>query len=183
MSRAGKYPVEIASGVTVEMTPAALNVKGPKGSLSIRLDTKNAPLVDVKIDGNQITVTPKDADDKASRAMWGTMTRNIKQAIIGVTTGFQKDMGMKGVGFKAAIRGKDLVLVAGYSHEVVMPIPEGLTIEMGAAPTEFSVKGMDKNLVGQFADKIRKVRKPEPYKGKGIFYKGEKIRRKEGKKK
>ncbi|MCL1902452.1 MAG: 50S ribosomal protein L6 [Alphaproteobacteria bacterium] len=183
MSRAGKYPIEIKAGVTAEMTATALNIKGPKGSLSVRLDTKNAPLVVVKIEGAQITVTPKDADDKASRAMWGTMARNIKQAMDGVTVGFEKAMGMKGVGFKAAVKGKDLVLVAGYSHDVVMPIPEGLTVEIGATPTEFVIKGIDKNMVGQFADKVRKVRKPEPYKGKGIFYKNEKIRRKEGKKK
>ena len=183
MSRAGKYPVEIKSGVTVELTATALNVKGPKGSLVVRLDTKNAGLVVVKIEGNQVTVTPKDADDKPSRAMWGTMTRNIKQAVDGVTVGFQKDMGMKGVGFKAQVKGKDLVLTAGYSHDVVMPIPDGLSVEIGALPTEFVIKGIDKNLVGQFADKVRKVRKPEPYKGKGIFYKNEKIRRKEGKKK
>ena len=92
-------------------------------------------------------------------------------------------MGMKGVGYKATIRGRELVLIAGYSHDVVMQIPDGLTVEAGAAPTEFAIKGIDKNLVGQFADKVRKVRKPEPYKGKGIFYKTEKIRRKEGKKK
>ena len=183
MSRAGKYPVEIKSGVTVDMTATALTVKGPKGTLVVRLDTKNAPLVDVEIKGNQISVTPKNADDKASRAMWGTMARNIKQAIEGVTVGFQIEMGMKGVGFKAAVKGRDLVLIAGFSHEVVMPIPEGLTVEIGALPTEFVIKGIDKNMVGQFADKVRKVRKPEPYKGKGIFYKNEKIRRKEGKKK
>jgi len=186
MSRAGKYPVEIKSGVTVDMTATALNVKGPKGALSVRLDTKNAPLVDVKIEGNQIFVTPKDADDKASRAMWGTMTRNIKQAIDGVTVGFSKEMGMKGVGFKAVVKGKDLVLTAGYSHDVVMPIPDGLTVEVKpveAGVVPFVISGIDKNMVGQFADKVRKVRKPEPYKGKGIFYKNEKIRRKEGKKK
>ncbi|MCL2748748.1 MAG: 50S ribosomal protein L6 [Alphaproteobacteria bacterium] len=183
MSRAGKYPVEIVNGVTVAIVGNDVEVKGPKGTLKVALNTKNAGLVDVKIEGNQVIVTPKDPDDKETRAMWGTMTRNIKNAVIGVSEGFAKEMGMKGVGFKAAVRGKDLVLVAGYSHDVIMPIPEGLTVEIGAAPTEFTVKGIDKNLVGQFADKIRKVRKPEPYKGKGIFYKTEKIRRKEGKKK
>ena len=183
MSRAGKYPVEIISGVSVAIVGDAVVVKGPKGELKVRLDTKNAGLVDVKVEGAQVIVTPKDPDDKATRAMWGTMARNIKNAVIGVSAGFAKEMGMKGVGFKAAVRGKDLVLVAGYSHEVVLPIPEGLTVDIGATPTEFVVKGIDKNLVGQFADKVRKVRKPEPYKGKGIFYKSEKIRRKEGKKK
>ncbi|MDR1207462.1 MAG: 50S ribosomal protein L6 [Rickettsiales bacterium] len=183
MSRAGKYPIEIKNGVSVEMSNGALNVKGPKGQLSVRMDTKNAGLVEIKIEGSQVSVNPKDADDKASRAMWGTMARNIKQAIEGVTVGFLREMGMKGVGFKATVKGRDLVLVAGFSHDVILPIPEGLTVEIGAAPTEFTIKGIDKNLVGQFADMVRKVRKPEPYKGKGIFYKNEKIRRKEGKKK
>ena len=183
MSRAGKYPVEIVNGVNVTITDTAVVVKGPKGELKVALNTKNAGLVDVKVDGAQVIVTPKDMDDKESRIMWGTMARNIKNAVIGVSEGFVKEMGMKGVGYKATVRGRELVLIAGFSHDVVMPIPDGLTIEPGALPTEFAVKGIDKNLVGQFADKIRKVRKPEPYKGKGIFYKTEKIRRKEGKKK
>ena len=186
MSRAGKYPVEIKQGVTVEMTPAALIVKGPKGTLNVRLDTKNAPLVDIKVEDTQVSVTPKNADDKASRAMWGTQTRLIKQAVTGVTEGFSKELGMKGVGYRASVRGNELVLIAGYSHDVVMQIPAGITVEV--KPTEAGivplvVSGIDANMVGQFADKIRKVRKPEPYKGKGIFYKGERIHRKEGKKK
>lgn len=158
-------------------------IKGPKGEIKLPLDTKNAKLVDIKIENNEVVITPKDAEDKPSRAMWGTMTRNIKAAVIGVSEGFAKEMYMKGVGYKASVKGKDLVLVAGYSHDVVLPIPAGLTVEMGATPTEFTVKGIDKVLVGQFADKVHKVRKADPYKGKGIFYKGEKIRRKEGKKK
>lgn len=183
MSRAGKYPVEIKSGVSVEMKDGALVVKGPKGELKLSLTTKNAGLVDIKIEGNEVVVTPKDAEDKASRTMWGTMTRNIKAAVEGVTAGFAREMYMKGVGYKAAVKGNDLVLVAGFSHDVVMPIPAGLSVEIGATPTEFTVKGIDKNMVGQFSDKIHKIRKMDPYKGKGIFYKGEKIRRKEGKKK
>ena len=182
MSRAGKYPVEIKDNVTVTKTDDAIVVKGPKGELRVRLDTKNAPLVDIVIEGKQISVKPKNENDAQSRAMWGTMTRNIKQAVIGVTEGFAKAMGMKGVGFKAVVKGKDLVLTAGYSHDVILPIPNGITVEIASA-TEFTVKGVDKQAVGMFADKIRKVRKPEPYKAKGIFYKDEKIIRKEGKKK
>jgi len=182
MSRAGKNSIEIPSGVTVSRSDAAIVVKGPKGELSVRTDTANAGLVDVKINAGSVLVSPINADDNATRAMWGTMARNIRQAIKGVTEGFAIGMGMKGVGFKAVVKGKDLVLTAGYSHDVVMPIPAGLTVEI-TAPTEFVVKGGDKNMVGQFADKIRKVRKPEPYKGKGIFYADETIRRKEGKKK
>ncbi len=183
MSRAGKYPVELKQGVTAAIADNALVVKGPKGELKLSLDTKNAGLVDIKIEENQVVVTPKDAEEKTSRAMWGTMARNVRSAIQGVSDGFVKEMYMKGVGYKASVSGNKLVLVAGYSHDVVMEIPAGLTVEMGATPTEFAVKGMDKCLVGQFADKIHKVRKVDPYKAKGIFYKGEKIRRKEGKKK
>lgn len=183
MSRAGKYPVEIKNNVSVDMAGNNLIVKGPKGEIKIALDTKHAGLVDIKIEENQISVIPKDAEDKASRAMWGTMTRNIKNAVTGVTDGFVKDIMMKGVGYKAAVSGNKLTLIAGYSHDVVLEIPAGLSVEMGSAVTEFAVKGIDKNLVGQFADKVCKVRPVEPYKGKGIFYKGQKIRRKEGKKK
>jgi large subunit ribosomal protein L6 len=183
MSRAGKYPVILKDGVTAAMVDNAIVIKGPKGELKVPVDTKNAHLVDVKIEGAQVVVTPKDDTDKTSRAMWGTMTRNIRSAVMGVTTGFAKEMYMKGVGYKASVSGNKLVLVAGYSHDVIMEIPAGLTVEMGGTPTEFTIRGIDKCLVGLFADKIHKVRKADPYKGKGIFYKGETIRRKEGKKK
>ncbi|MBQ8294435.1 MAG: 50S ribosomal protein L6 [Alphaproteobacteria bacterium] len=183
MSRAGKYPIKLKDGVSVAIVDNALVVKGPKGELNLPLNTKNAGLVDIAIEADQVVITPKDAEDKASRAMWGTMARNVRSAVEGVSNGFEKPMYMKGVGYKASVKGNQLVLVAGYSHDVVMDIPAGLTVVMGDAPTEFTVKGMDKCLVGQFADKIHKVRKADPYKGKGIFYKGEKIRRKEGKKK
>lgn len=183
MSRAGKYPVKMKEGVSAAIVDNALVVKGPKGELKLPLDTKNAGLVDIVIEADHIIVTPKAAEDKASRAMWGTMTRNVRSAVEGVSTGFAKEMYMKGVGYKASVNGNKLVLVAGYSHDVIMEIPAGVSVEMGGAPTEFTVKGMNKCLVGQFADKIHKVRKADPYKGKGIFYKGESIRRKEGKKK
>lgn len=183
MSRAGKYPVEIKEGVSVALTDGALVIKGPKGELKLPLDTKNAHLVDIEVKDNHVVVTPKDSEDKDCRTMWGTMTRNIRSAVEGVSNGFSKEMYMKGVGYKASVSGNKLVLVAGYSHDVIMEIPAGLTVEMGGTPTEFVIKGMDKCLVGQFADKIHKVRKADPYKGKGIFYKGERIRRKEGKKK
>jgi len=183
MSRAGKYPVEIKDGVSVEMTADAIVVKGPKGEMKLSLNTKNAGLVDVKIEDGHVVVTPKDAEDKTSRAMWGTMARNIKAAVKGVTEGFSKSMRMNGVGYKASVKGNILTLVVGFSHDVVMEIPAGLTVTMGDAPTEFTISGIDKNLLGQFADKIHKIRKADPYKGKGIFYKDEHVRRKEGKKK
>ena len=173
MSRAGKYPVKLSDGVTVAIADNALVVKGPKGELKLPLDTKNAGLVDIVIEEGQVVINPKDAEEKSSRTMWGTMARNVRNAVEGVSKGFEKPMYMKGVGYKASVKGNQLVLVAGYSHDVVM----------GDTPTEFTIKGMDKCLVGQFADKIHKVRKADPYKGKGIFYKGERIRRKEGKKK
>jgi len=183
MSRAGKHPVSLKDGVTAAIADGAIVVKGPKGEVKVTIDTKNAGLVDVKVEAGQIVVTPKNAEDKASRAMWGTMTRNIRSAVEGVTTGFAKEMYMNGVGYKASVSGNKLVLVAGYSHDVVMEIPAGLTVEMGGSQTEFTIKGIDKGLVGLFADKVHKVRKADPYKGKGIFYKGETVRRKEGKKK
>jgi len=183
MSRAGKYPVEIKNGVSVEMTENAVIVKGPKGELKISLDTKNAGLVDIKVEDGHVVVTPKDAEDKTSRAMWGTMTRNIKAAVKGVTEGFSKAMRMNGVGYRASVKGNQFTLVVGFSHDVVMEIPAGLTVTMGETPTEFTISGIDKNLLGQFADKVHKIRKADPYKGKGIFYKDEYVRRKEGKKK
>ena len=183
MSRAGKYPVKLSDGVVASIADDKLVIKGPKGELVVSLDTKNASLVEVKVEDGHVVVTPKNAEDKTSRAMWGTMTRNIRSAVTGVTTGFAKEMYMKGVGYKASVSGNKLVLVAGYSHDVIMEIPAGLSVEMGGAPTEFTVRGIDKCLVGLFADKVHKVRKADPYKGKGIFYKGESIRHKEGKKK
>ena len=183
MSRAGKYPVKLSDGVVATIADGKLCIKGPKGELVIPMDTQKAHLVDVKVEGAQVSVEPKDAEDKDSRAMWGTMTRNIRNAVEGVTHGFSKPMYMNGVGYKAAVNGKKLTLIVGFSHDVVMEIPDGLTVTMGETPTEFTVSGIDKCAVGLFADKIHKIRKVDPYKAKGIFYKGEKIRRKEGKKK
>lgn len=182
MSRAGKHPVKLKEGVSAAIAGDVLTIKGPKGEMKLSLDTKHAGLVDVVVEAEQVVVTPKDAEDKTSRAMWGTMTRNVRAAVEGVSSGFSKEMYMNGVGYKASVSGNKLVLVAGYSHDVIMEIPAGLTVQV-TSPTEFVINGIDKCLVGQFADKIHKVRKADPYKGKGIFYKGERIRRKEGKKK
>ena len=182
MSRAGKHPVKLKEGVSAAIAGDVLTIKGPKGELSLSLDTKHAGLVDVIIEADQVVVTPKDAEDKVSRAMWGTMARNVRAAVEGVSSGFTKEMYMNGVGYKASVNGNKLVLVAGYSHDVIMEIPAGLSVQV-TSPTEFVISGIDKCLVGQFADKVHKVRKADPYKGKGIFYKGERIRRKEGKKK
>jgi large subunit ribosomal protein L6 len=183
MSRAGKYPVGIKDGVTATIVDGAIVIKGPKGEVKVPMNTKNAGLVEVKVEAGQVVVTPKDDKDKTSRAMWGTMTRNIRSAVMGVTTGFAKEMYMKGVGYKASVSGKKFTLVVGFSHDVVMEIPDGITVTMGETPTEFTISGNDKCAVGLFADKIHKIRKMDPYKAKGIFYKGEKVRHKEGKKK
>ena len=182
MSRAGKHPVKLIDGVSAAIADDVLTVKGPKAEIKLPLDRKNAGLVDVVVESDQVVITPKDAEDKKSRAMWGTMARNVRSAVEGVSNGFSKAMYMKGVGYKASVSGNKLVLVAGYPHDVIMEIPAGLTVQMGETPTEFTISGIDKCLVGQFADKVHKVRKVDPYKGKGIFYKGERIRRKEGKK-
>ena len=183
MSRAGKYPVKLSDGVVASIADGNLVVKGPKGELRVPLNTKNAHLVDIKVEAGNVCVEPKNADDKDSRAMWGTMTRNIRNAVEGVTKGFSKAMYMKGVGYKASVSGIKLTFVVGFSHDVGMEIPNGMTVTMGETPTEFTISGNDKCAVGLFADKIHKIRKMDPYKAKGIFYKGEKIRRKEGKKK
>ena len=183
MSRAGKYPVKLSDGVVASVAEDKLVIKGPKGELTVPMNAKNAGLVEVKIEDGHVAVTPKDAEDKASRAMWGTMTRSIRNAVEGVTKGFSKAMYMKGVGYKASVSGKKFTLVVGFSHDVVMEIPDGITVTMGENPTEFTISGNDKCAVGLFADKIHKIRKMDPYKAKGIFYKGEKVRHKEGKKK
>lgn len=182
MSRAGKHPVKLKEGVSAAIAGNVLTIKGPKGEMKLSLDTKHAGLVDVVVEADKVVVTPKDTEDKTSRAMWGTMTRNVRAAVEGVSGGFSKEMYMNGVGYKASVSGNKLVLVAGYSHDVIMEIPTGLSVQV-TSPTEFVINGTDKCLVGQFADKIHKIRKADPYKGKGIFYKGERIRRKEGKKK
>ena len=135
MSRAGKHPVKLKDGVSAVIADGVLTVKGPKGEIKVSLDTKHAGLVDVAVEADQVVVTPKDAEDKTSRAMWGTMARNVRAAVEGITDGFKKEMYMKGVGYKASVNGNKLVLVAGYSHDVVMDIPEGLTVKMGETTT------------------------------------------------
>lgn len=183
MSRAGKHPIEIKQGVTVKLEGTDLYVTGPKGEVKLDLNIKNIHLINIDIKDTEIVITPKDKDNILSKTMWGTIARNIKIAIQGVTEEFKKELYMNGVGYKASVKGNQLILNAGYSHDIVFDIPEGLRVEIADKPTEFTIFGVDKGLLGQFADKIHKVRKVDPYKGKGIFYKGEKIIRKEGKKK
>ena len=177
MSRVGKHPVPLPQGVTAEVKGHTVAVKGKLGNLSLNFP----PEVEVTVDAGKVTVTPVGETQRA-RMMWGTTRNNINNMIKGVTDGFKVVLEIEGVGFKAAVTGKDLVLQIGFSHEVKFAIPEGITIK-AEKPTVLSVTGFDRQKVGQVASEIRSLKKPEPYKGKGIKYQGERIRRKEGKKK
>ena len=176
MSRIGNRKIEVPAGVTVTIEDNKVTVKGSKGELS--LDT----VKDIKVELNENTiVVTRSNDEKQTRAMHGTTNANITNMIKGVTDGFSKGLEIIGVGYRFNVRGTNLVINAGYSHPVELAIPKGLTVEQ-VSNTEINVKGIDKTLVGKFAAEIRDVRSPEPYKGKGIRYKDEYVRRKEGKK-
>ena len=174
MSRIGNRIIKVPEGVTVENIDNVVTVKGPKGSLQ-QVMLKD---ITMKNENNEITLERKNENAKA---MHGTMNALIHNMIIGVTKGYEKALEIVGVGYRFNVQGKKLVINAGYSHPVEMIIPEGLTVEANGN-TEITIKGIDKVLVGEFAANVRKIRKPEPYKGKGIRYKDEHIRRKEGKK-
>ena len=176
MSRIGKRVLSIPAGVSVNVEDGIVTVKGPKGELTLNL-VKN---IEVKVDENGVTVNALK-DDKFTHAMHGTTNANIKNMIIGVSEGYKKGLEIVGVGYKFNVSGNKLTINAGYSHPVVMEVPAGITVK-GISNTEIELEGINKEQVGEFAANIRKVRKPEPYKGKGIKYKGEQIRRKEGKK-
>jgi large subunit ribosomal protein L6 len=177
MSRIGKKPVVIPSGVTAKLDGKAIAVKGAKGELKFTAPDEVA----VTIEGGAIHVAPH-GEDKRSRAMWGTARARIQNLVAGVTQGFEKKLEINGVGYKAAVAGKNLQLSLGYSHDIMFPIPVGVTI-VAPKPTEITISGIDKRQVGQIAAEIRAFRGPEPYKGKGVKYAGEFIFRKEGKKK
>jgi large subunit ribosomal protein L6 len=177
MSRIGKKAVEVPAGVQVTLDGQRLTVKGPKGQLSHTV----AEEIVVTQDGGQLSFTPAN-DTQRARAMWGlsrTLTANMVE---GVTKGFERRLELVGVGYRAALKGKDLALALGYSHDVDMIAPEGVTFAV-PRQTEIVISGSDKQVVGELAAQIRKIRPPEPYKGKGVRYAGEKVRRKEGKKK
>lgn len=177
MSRIGKKPVPLPQGVTATIDGHRVSVKGPKGELAF-VGTEN---VRMTMDDGAITVAPVDASQSA-RAAWGMSRTQVANLVKGVTTGFERKLEISGVGYRAAIQGKDLQLALGYSHDVRYPIPAGITITT-PKPTEILVAGTDRQRVGQVAAEIRNFRRPEPYKGKGIKYADEKIIRKEGKKK
>jgi large subunit ribosomal protein L6 len=177
MSRIGKKPVPLVKGTSATISGQTVEVKGPKGTRSFTASDD----VTLTIEGETIKVTPRGLSKRA-RAQWGMSRSMIANLVTGVTTGFRKEMEIQGVGYRAAMKGKDLQLQLGFSHEVLFEVPEGVVV---ASPkqTEISVEGIDQQLVGQVAANIRAWKKPEPYKGKGIRYKGEFVFRKEGKKK
>ena len=177
MSRTGKKPIAAVSGVTVTIADRKVTAKGPKGEQSLTL----MDIVNAKQTDEGIVVEPAN-DSKEARAAWGTTRALINNLVVGVSAGFEKKLEIQGVGYRAAMQGKDLKLSLGFSHEVVFETPQGITIA-ASTPTEISVSGIDKQQVGQVAADIRGWRPPEPYKGKGVRYVGEYIARKEGKKK
>ena len=177
MSRVGKKPVTVPSGVTANVEGQTVKVKGPKGAVQLVLDEEVA----VKMDQGRIAIDPR-TETKRARALWGTYRAQIANLMTGVTKGFEQRLDITGVGFRAAVQGKQLQLALGYSHDVNYPIPEGIAIAT-PKPTEIVITGTDRQKVGQVAAEIRSYRPPEPYKGKGVRYAGEYIFRKEGKKK
>ena len=180
MSRIGKKPVPVPAGITADVSGQTVKVKGPKGELAFTLPEA----LKVEKTPAGIKVTPRD-ETKLSRSMWGMARTLIINNIEGVTKGYSRTLEIQGVGFRAAMKGKDqLQLQVGYSHEILHPIPKGIEIKVsGAKQEQITVSGIDKQLVGQVAAEIRAFRKPEPYQGTGVRYQGEYILRKEGKKK
>ena len=177
MSRVGKYPIEIPAGVTVAIAEGVLTVKGKLGEQKLTL----TEYVDTSVEGNKVTVAPKTKEANA-RMMWGTTRSLVASMVRGVSVGYAKSMEITGTGYRAAVQGPNLVMNLGYSHDEVYPIPAGIKISC-EKPTSVKVEGIDKRQVGQVAAEIRGFRGPEPYKGKGVRYDNEIIRRKEGKKK
>ena len=177
MSRVGKKPVPVPTGVTAKVDGQLVSVKGAKGELAFSVPED----VSVAFEGGQIKVDPR-GESKRARAMWGMSRAMINNIVVGVSKGYERKLEITGVGYKAAIAGKNLQLSLGFSHDVNYPVPTGVTITT-PKPTEILVAGADKRQVGQVAAEIRAYRGPEPYKGKGVKYEGEFIFRKEGKKK
>jgi large subunit ribosomal protein L6 len=177
MSRIGRAPINVPAGVEVSVDTAncVITVKGPKGTLTQNYHSR----MNVTVEGNVVTVA-RPSDEKEDRALHGLTRTLISNMVVGVTQGYSKKLEVNGVGYRVALQGKALNLTLGYSHPVIMDAPEGITFETPDANT-IIIKGIDKQLVGQVAAVVRSKRAPEPYKGKGIKYEGEKIRRKSGK--
>ena len=177
MSRIGKVPVTVPAGVSADAADGLLTVKGPKGTLTLNMREE----ISYTVEDGRILVRPAN-DSKQARAFWGMQRTLVSNLVEGVTAGFTKTLDIKGVGYRAAAQGRKLKLQLGYSHDVDLDVPEGLEVKT-PDQTTVEVSGIDKQAVGQFAAEVRRWRKPEPYKGKGIAYRGEYIFRKEGKKK
>lgn len=177
MSRIGKKPIAVPAGVTATVEGQSVTAKGPKGELNFVVNDE----VLVKLEENEITVTPVDKS-KDARSKWGMARTMISNILEGVDKGFERKLEINGVGYRAAMQGKGIQLLLGFSHDVIYTPPEGVTLAC-PKPTEIVVSGIDKQAVGEVAAKIRQYRKPEPYKGKGVKYAEERIVRKEGKKK
>ncbi len=203
MSRIGKLPITVPAGTTVNIEGRILSAKGAKGELSMQLPET----ISAKLDGTELSIVPREdlvkaaeekirindekgrkkmtfaaALDTGARTMWGTTRANASNLVEGVSNGFTKTLELVGVGYRAQMQGKDVKLALGFSHDVIHKAPEGITIS-SSKPTEVIITGADKQVVGQVAAEIRNYRRPEPYKGKGVRYEGEYVRRKEGKKK
>ena len=177
MSRIGKKPVELPAGVSASVSGQTIEVKGPKGTRTFKATDD----VTLTVDGNVVSVEPR-GKSKRARQQWGMSRTMVANLAAGVSQGFKKELELSGVGYRAQMQGNTLKLSLGYSHDVNFEVPAGVTVT-AAKPTEITVEGIDEQLVGQVAANIREWRRPEPYKGKGIKYKGEYIFRKEGKKK
>jgi len=176
VSRIGKLPIEIPSGVEVELSGSNVTVKGPKGTMQREF----SPLINIEKEEGKIVVTPS-SDEKKVRALHGTTRAVLNNMVVGVSTGFERILEIDGVGYKADMDGKNLVVSVGYSHPVVVEPPAGIEFDVVEKNRQVVIKGINKEVVGQTAADIRKIRPPEPYKGKGIHYLGEHIRRKAGK--
>ena len=177
MSRIGKKTIAVPKGVTVTLDGQTVSVKGPKGERTWTV----AEEIEVKQEGDELSLTPR-ADTQRARAMWGLSRTLVDNMVTGVNTGFEKTLELVGVGYRAAMKGNALSLQLGFSHDVDIDPPAGITFAV-PKQTEIKISGSDKQAVGQIAAVIRKLRPPEPYKGKGVRYEGERVRRKEGKKK
>ncbi|MFO1012439.1 MAG: 50S ribosomal protein L6 [Caulobacteraceae bacterium] len=177
MSRIGKKPVSVPAGVNVTLDGQTVTVKGPKGQLSWTVVDE----IEVKQEGAELTLTPRN-DTTRARAMWGLSRTLVNNMVVGVTAGYEEVLELVGVGYRAAMKGNALSMQLGFSHDVDIPPPAGISFAV-PKQTEIRISGIDKQMVGEIAARIRKIRPPEPYKGKGVRYAGEQVRRKEGKKK
>ena len=177
MSRIGKKPIAIPSGVNVALDGQTVTIKGPKGQLSWTVVDE----IEIKHEGGELSLTPRD-DSKRARGMWGLSRSLVANMVHGVTQGYEETLELVGVGYRAAMKGQALSMQLGFSHDVDIPPPAGITFAV-PKQTEIKVAGIDKQLVGEVSARIRRIRPPEPYKGKGVRYAGETVRRKEGKKK